>query len=150
MCRSQPASLRENSAVAAKENTCLVSKPRPRKQPPVSVCLAASNNTNFKLHNFVTNSENKVTKCKPVTLTSRSPNIEYGGRKRRAAEPRPSQAKSPHLILSRQEHQSREPLLPSPLTIETDELFNELNSSIDSFDGISDIDFCYDDPFKVF
>ena len=34
--------------------------------------------------------------------------------------------------------------------MEQDEFFNELNSSMDSFDGINDIDFCYDDPFKVF
>ena len=111
--------------------------------------LGGSNNTNFKLHNFTTNSENKVTKCKPVTLTSRSPNVQYDKRK---ANPSTKTSMSMSLILTKQDqHQSSDSLLPvSNLHMEQDDLFNELNSSIDSFDGISDIDFCYDDPFKVF
>merc|ERR1711953_263929 len=40
-----------------------------------SLSSSNTNNMNFKLHNFVTDSENKVTKCKPVTLTSRSQNL---------------------------------------------------------------------------
>ena len=112
-------------------------------KPALSV---VSNNTNFKLHNFITNSENKVTKCKPVTLTSRSPNVQDLKLRKAKIEfqgPRPIQA------VSKRENQS-DNLLPSTLSMEQDEFFNELNSSMDSFDGISDIDFCYDDPFKVF
>ena len=41
-------------------------------------------------------------------------------------------------------------VVPSLHNIEHDDLFNELNTSIDSFDSIGDIDFCYDDPFRVF
>jgi len=113
--------------------------------------LGGSNNTNFKLHNFVTNSENKVTKCKPVTLTSRSPNVQYDKRKANL-DSSAKTSMSMSLILTKQDqHQSSDSLLPvSNLHMEQDDLFNELNSSIDSFDGISDIDFCYDDPFKVF
>ena len=100
-----------------------------------------SNNTNFKLHNFITNSENKVTKCKPVTLTSRSPNV----REASATELPGCQ----HQDATKRQNQS-DNLLPPALSMEQDEFFNELNSSMDSFDGINDIDFCYDDPFKVF
>ena len=99
-----------------------------------------TNNINFKLHNFVTDSENKVTKCKPVTLTSRSQNLHTN-----------SKHKVTSLILKQDTNTKSDNFLPvSSLHMEQDELFNELNSSIDSFDEISDIDFCYDDPFKVF
>lgn len=105
-----------------------------------SLSSSNTNNINFKLHNFVTDSENKVTKCKPVTLTSRSQNL-----------PTNSKHKVTSLSLKQDTNTKSDNFLPvSSLHMEQDELFNELNSSIDSFDEISDIDFCYDDPFKVF
>jgi len=133
-----------------KENAMTTLETKPKKGVLTKKSnLGGSNNTNFKLHNFTTNSENKVTKCKPVTLTSRSPNVQYDKRK---ANPSTKTSMSMSLILTKQDqHQSSDSLLPvSNLHMEQDDLFNELNSSIDSFDGISDIDFCYDDPFKVF
>ena len=105
-----------------------------------SLSSSNTNNINFKLHNFVTDSENKVTKCKPVTLTSRSQNL-----------PTNSKHKVTSLSLKQDTNTKSDNFLPvSSLHMDQDELFNELNSSIDSFDEISDIDFCYDDPFKVF
>ena len=138
--RSQLADPTPNCRSNKKEN---LNKGVILNKPALSV---VSNNTNFKLHNFITNSENKVTKCKPVTLTSRSPNVQDLKLRKAKIEfqgPRPIQA------VSKRENQS-DNLLPSTLSMEQDEFFNELNSSMDSFDGISDIDFCYDDPFKVF
>merc|ERR1719414_188533 len=154
---------------------------------------STSNNTNFKFHNFITNADNKVTKCKPVTLTtrsSRSPNIVADRRKKADIKFPLADIKKPLADISQMadiapiadrqniadiKHplplsQILKPLVmsdsfssaqlsacqlpnsmsPPSFQMEQDELFNELNNSIDSFDGINDIDFCYDDPFKVF
>ena len=70
-------------------------------------------------------------------------------RPRKAASETELQGCQPQQDAAKRENQS-DNLLPPTLSMEQDEFFNELNSSMDSFDGINDIDFCYDDPFKVF
>jgi len=110
---------------------------------------------NSTLANFTKcpETKEKVTKSKPVTLTSRSPvPIE-----RKAAFNAENEFKIKTEVLLKTEQPStrkQSDFLPScsvsSLQIEQDDLFNELNTSIDSFDSIGDIDFCYDDPFRVF
>lgn len=110
-------------------------------------------NSTFKL-NFskCPETKEKVTKSKPVTLTSRSPAPE-----RQAVFNADCELKIKTEVLLKTENaptRKQSDFLPpcsvSNLQIEQDDLFNELNTSIDSFDSIGDIDFCYDDPFRVF
>merc|ERR1712079_443699 len=111
---------------------------REKKKSITSVAsVSTSNNANFKLENLTANPANKITKCKPVTLTSRSPNTAHQRKKYFFNSPfsqGPAENQSDHLLTTN-------------FHLEQDDLFNELNSSIDSFDSIHDIDFCYDDPF---
>merc|ERR1712189_60488 len=82
----------ENKVVSVKESSMNLSIFKKQSMLPNST----SNNTNFKFHNFITNADNKVTKCKPVTLTtrsSRSPNFQTD-RKRK-------QTSSIHLLTPR-------------------------------------------------
>jgi len=211
---------KENKVVSVKESSMNLSIFKKQSMLPNST----SNNTNFKFHNFITNADNKVTKCKPVTLTtrsSRSPNFQTDRRKKADIKYPLADTKKPLADISHMADMAKtvdmkplsletkqladkskmsdresdfKPLAdrhkiadikhPLPLSqilkplgmsdsnsisqaqlsachlasslssppfqMEQDELFNELNNSIDSFDGINDIDFCYDDPFKVF
>ena len=98
-------------------------------------------------------SKEKVTKSKPVTLTSRSP----APPERKHVFHTENELKIKSEVLLKTENLSgrkQSEFLPAcsvpGLQIEQDDLFNELNTSIDSFDSIGDIDFCYDDPFRVF
>jgi len=205
---------KENKVVSVKESSMNMGIFKKQSMLPNST----SNNTNFKFHNFITNADNKVTKCKPVTLTtrsSRSPNIVADRRKKADIKFPLADIKKPLADISQMadiakiaaikqfaegskiadigfpcadnkpiadRHNIADIKHPLPLSqifkplvmsdpfssaqlsacqlpnsmsppsfqMEQDELFNELNNSIDSFDGINDIDFCYDDPFKVF
>jgi len=99
-------------------------------------------------------SKEKVTKSKPVTLTSRSP---VPSERKHHVFITENELKIKAEVLLKTENISgrkQSEFLPacsvSALQIEQDDLFNELNTSIDSFDSIGDIDFCYDDPFRVF
>jgi len=106
-------------------------------------------NSTFKL-NFAKfpETKEKVTKSKPVTLTSRSPApLEH-----RQVFQNENEFKVKTEILLQNEcppTKNQSDFLQN-CSIEQDDLFNELNTSIDSFDSIGDIDFCYDDPFRVF
>jgi len=110
-------------------------------------------NSSFKLNFTKFTEKEKVTKSKPVTLTSRSP----ASLERKAAFNTENELKIKTEVFLQNEYpqtKSQSDFLPpcsvSNLQIEQDDLFNELNTSIDSFDSIGDIDFCYDDPFRVF
>jgi len=111
-------------------------------------------NSTFKL-NFAScqGTKEKITKCKPVTLTSRSPApLE---RKTASNAENEVMVKTEVLLKADTFHvKKNSDFMPacsvSNLQMEQDDLFNELNTSIDSFDSIGDIDFCYDDPFRVF
>ena len=99
-------------------------------------------------------SKEKVTKSKPVTLTSRSP---APSERKHHVFITENELKIKAEVLLKTENilgRKQSEFLPacsvSGLQIEQDDLFNELNTSIDSFDSIGDIDFCYDDPFRVF
>jgi len=111
-------------------------------------------NSTFKLNiTKFPETKEKVTKSKPVTLTSRSP----AASDRKAAFNNENELKVKTEVFLQNEFpptKSQSDFLPScsvsSLQLEQDDLFNELNTSIDSFDSIGDIDFCYDDPFRVF
>jgi len=124
-------SVQDSKMVAIKENTNKVDVLIKKTLP-----LTPSNNTNFKLHNYFTSSDNKVTKCKPVTLSTRCQQSDKIADIRHPVPLSQILVKQETCLLS-----------STHIPMEQDDLFNELNSSIDSFDGISDIDFCYDDPF---
>ena len=124
--------------------SCVRSPPADSRKSCASVSSVSTltNNSSFK----VDLARDKVTKCKPVTLTSRSPNV---GLQRKKYFLNTSLSQS-LLEPSPTSHHQSDHLLNTNFPLEQDDLFNELNSSIDSFDSINDIDFCYDDPFKVF